>query len=330
MVSSQNDNSNNFIQTAVGIGAGSVSGYAISRGAKAIKNPYLDKAAGILDDFSPEEQDAFFKEAERMIDESGIVKKGFRGIATSLTIPVSNLAHVKNYSPKGFSIITQRDIANIGKQIDKSSILNQIWAFIALIGMDVEKFCGYLYGQYNNAPKIEDSIKNGGFMEFANKIFSTKAGSLLHEVGHAVNANSNLLSKVPGKLALISSFFLIPLTAANAMFSKKPEKRQPDGKDQRSLIKKVRDFTHKHLALTITGLSMPLLLEEGLASFRATNFAKTSTLLGEATKQKHNKALMIAFTTYLISTASLTLAIKTAVTVKDTIVNWHPKKDDVS
>ncbi|MEI8388797.1 MAG: zinc metallopeptidase, partial [bacterium] len=163
--------------------------------------------------------------------------------------------------------------------------------------------------------KIQSGIKYGGYNPSFNYVISGRTGSLLHEIGHAINKNKNFFTRIPLRLKIVSSLVLTPLAILTAMFHKK-ENNNPENK---TFLTKTKDFVKERIGLTIAVLSLLSLVEEVLASLRAFKFTEKSKLMTEAIKKEHNKILLMAFGTYVADAAILTGMAKTAVWVKNKV-----------
>lgn len=174
--------------------------------------------------------------------------------------------------------------------------------------------------------KLAESITYGCFDPMSNRIFTGKPASVLHEIGHAINKNGNFLTRLPHNLTIISRIALIPLAILTAIFTKKPKKTRGEETNNKTSWQKLKEFVHNHIGLTVVGLSIPLLVEEGLASARAIKFVNASKTLSETVKNQHNKLLKIAYGSYLIGTAVIASAASLTVYTKDKIMDYFNKK----
>lgn len=360
---------NNFSKTALSLAGGAATGFAVNNGVKYLGKPYYNTCIENLDKFTPEEKEILSQEAQRMVSESGIKEKGFKGFVEIDLLKKDNSTFDYNNTKNHSILHDQKYKTNTSKPIKLSlreklkQILEEEIKTIkefkngeklsvnaAKNELESGMFKSLIYGSFGNklkisllavtAPfkKISDillgkwkkkdlnkSIANGCFDPLSNRIFSGKQGSLMHEVGHAINRNKNFLTKIPSNLGLISSFVLIPFVILNALFNKKPQK-QSEQTDERSNFKKLRDFTHKHIGLTIAGLMLPTLAEEALASSRAIKFANASKIMSDNMKKQHKKSLKLAYGTYIFTTIITASTAKLVVSVKDKIIEHKSKK----
>ncbi|MEI8128638.1 MAG: hypothetical protein WCG95_03370 [bacterium] len=351
-------------QAMLGIACGAGAGLVLRKGVDQLKKPYFKLFLENADKFTPQEQEALTKEANRMIEESGIAEKGFNGvnwIDASKKSTVKSIKEIIDSKLKEFKIskyltksISEQTLENLEK-LDpthsvstgkittdeaakkliggilktavKGSLKDKLTLCFMLVTAPISKLANILTGQFKNKDVNEllKSITLGAFDPFSNRIFTSKPASVLHEIGHAINKNTNFFTKIPNNLSLISKGALIPLAILTAIFTKKPKNPDAEQTTNKSSFEKLKEFVHNHIGLTVAGLSLPLLVEEGLASTRAVKFVNASKVLSETTKNQHNKVLKIAYGSYLIGTAVLASGASLAVFVKDKIVEYTTK-----
>lgn len=330
----------NLPQTAAGITGGVAASYCLLKGSKVVLKPFYVKFLKELDKFTPAEKADLAKEANRMVDESGIVKKGFKGIT------LADLGESETRTPSAITeflnlnnteqILKERqylrdatiEIANEMKQVKENGPLYPKTLFwLSKITKPLVKISDGLYGKFESVGIIQ-VLRTGGFFPIINRIYSEKPVTLLHEVGHAINTNKSTLTRIPFFLMIVSAGILTPFVMINAMLTKKPKENEENQKDSISFFKKTRDFTHKHIGLTMGGLFVPMLVEEALATSRAIKFVNASNVLSTSVKKQHNKALMYAYSTYLVGTTLYSLTAKLSVSVKDRIVQLLSRKKD--
>lgn len=354
-IQTKQSNESHLPQTALGIAGGAGAGLALRKGINQLKKPYFNALFENLDKFTPQEQDALAQEANRMVEESGIVEKGFNGInwidtstkstktsikdiiktSTSSTKPISeqimeNLERLDPTHSATTGKITADEALNklVGgtlKTAVKGSLKDKLTLCFMIITAPMSKLADVLTGQFKNKKGSEKLlVTTGCFEPFSNRIFTSKPASVLHEIGHAINRNTNFLTRIPLNLSFLTRM-LIPLAILTAIFTKKPQKSDNEQTTNKSSFEKLKEFVHKHIGLTVAGLSIPLLVEEGLASAHAFKFVNTSKVISETTKNQHNKALKMAYGTYLIGAAVLASVASLAVFVKDKIVEHTTK-----
>lgn len=294
-----NKRHNNVLILPLGVVAGAASSRLLLEAFKFTNKQYQESL--LKSNFSSLEQEIFIDEADRMVKESGILAKGFRGIE----IPGRNTLEKIPKTPLSFT-----------------KKLEQVFYRIAV---PLDKFSKMLLGVFGNTAK-DNSYKKAFFSTSKNMVSSEFPEALLHEVGHALDYNKNFITKMLIIIAPISMHVLIPVVIINAMLTKKQNESKKDNKEG-NIINRVRNFTHNHIGLTVTTLVVPTLLKEFTASFRAVKFANKSNKMTEIMKQKHTKSLMLAFSTYLIGGALRVLTAEVAVRVKDKIWSYQLKKE---
>lgn len=294
----------------VGIAAGAGAGYCVGKGANLALKPYYKNLMSSFDTFHSTNSGIMIQEAERMANEANLYQKGFKGIKI---VDVSSKDKITQ-ATKAFT-------AEIVKSIKEGSVFKKIKFGSFCILKKITDFSYTLIGKnvkFELKTKANNCVKYGGYNPICNNVISGSTSSLLHEVGHAINKNKNFLTRIPSRLAMMSTVLLTPLAILTAMFHKKDKNQNPENK---SFLTKTMDFIKDNTGLTIAGLSLPLLAEEGMASLRAVKFANKSTLMTEAVKKAHSKLLLMAFGTYAAGAVVLTAMAKTAVWVKDKITN---------
>lgn len=343
---------NNLPQTALGITGGAVAGFALRKSFAQFLKPYYKDFIKNVDKFTPQEQEALIQEADKMIKESSIVEKGFKGInwidasknteknTDIIGEKLKNINSIESFK-EFIKEIKKIDstVADPLKKISADEAINKLVngilkviltgsfkdrlkiAFIiatAPIRIMANLLTGKIENKNKSYKQLKESIKTGCFDSLSNRIFTSKPASVLHEIGHAINKNTNFLTKLPDNLALVS-IALIQLALLTAIFSRKPQKKDKEQPENKNSIEKLKNFDHKHIGLVVIGLSAPKLVEEGIASFRAIKHVNASKILEETTKKQHNKTLKIAFGSYIIGTAALAAVVKSVVFVKDKI-----------
>lgn len=115
---------------------------------------------------------------------------------------------------------------------------------------------------------LSNSKVHGSFWRSANKVKMYGKGSILsvfHELGHAMNSNSGKISKIAKKLTC-SWYLSLPIALYIALKSSRPKK--PDEN------KKSKDFIENNAGKITFTTFLPILVEEGSASFRGWKEAK--------------------------------------------------------
>ena len=173
---------------------------------------------------------------------------------------------------------------------------------------------------------------NACYLPGANKIILPSKSlrtSVFHEMGHALNANGNVILKclqksrnltrgIPGLVLLIS------------LLNKRPQgSEKVDTSTVKGKIQNVSDKIKNNAGL-ITALSMaPMVFEEGLASLRGQGIAKNLLKEGMLSKELLKKIKMgnlAGFTSYALALVGAVAATEVAIKVKDGIQKRHEDK----
>lgn len=356
----------NLLGIAGGVTAAYAGEYALSK----IRRPYIKHFIKNINQFNPIDNETLIAEADRMVQESKITKKGFQDITlvkpremweipgltsfkklklSDLLTPLDEnsintsfseycMSHnpARNELYKNCNYVKKQPLAikdagnkyryDIIKtyQTGNTGVKARLW--FETITNPLKKISDLMTASYiPYDSKIEAGVTTGMFNLISNNITSGSPNSLLHEVGHAINKNKNILTKFPQTFSTISSKVLIPFVILNALFTNKPKKDENENNNN-SIFNKVREFTRKHVGLTVAGLWAPILLEESLATTRAIKFVNKSKAIKENVKKQHNKCLKIAFGTYILAAVSSGALAQLAVFVKDKIVEYKPKQ----
>jgi len=337
----------------LGIAGGTAAGFATFKAGNIPMKAYYKSFLQNIDKFTPEEKDQLIDEANKMVVKSEIKEKGFKGISLIDTaekksdeimdglnkhfniniddIPKTDEINAKRTNPKNrIKISANEALSEIGRGVGEKSRTGTLGEKLKMKFLRITRtlpvFSQRILGNFQTG-KAQDSIRMGLFDSISNKIYAGQPGSLLHEVGHAINRNGSLLSKAPLNIYLISKQLLIPAAIFTSVFSTRP--KETDNKhEHKGFMIKVRDFVHKNIGLTIVGLSLPLLYEEASATIKAINFVNKSDVLSKNAQKQHNKALKLAYGTYVISTAIFATTAQIVIAVKDKIQTpKHSKKD---
>jgi len=378
-IQTKQNNESHLPQTVLGFAGAAGVGFALRKGVTQLYKPYYKGFMDNLDKFTPQECALLVQEANRMIEESDIVKNGFNGInwidTNKKSMPLKRRNIIKNelndikdskslIKPFLMKIIEHQELpisksiieiadkldppsSNVTGKISTKEAVNKFTggilrisargslkdrlklSFLA-IASPLVKLADLLTGNIQNKKRVRKllkSVTNGCFDPFSNRIFTAKPASVLHEIGHAINKNTSFLTRIPQNLTLISKGALIPLAILTAILTKKPQKLDNEETNNKSSFKKLKEFVHNHIGLTLAGLSVPLLIEEGLASSRAIKFVNSSKTLSETIKNQHNKVLKMAYGSYLIGTAILVCVASLTVFVKDKIIKHTVKSN---
>ena len=148
--------------------------------------------------------------------------------------------------------------------------------------------------------------------------------NVFHELGHAMNANGNVITKSLFKSKILSPYgvpLIMPILLANALWHKDSDKNKNDEK----IMDKTRNFLAKH-AVGLTALSLaPMVAEEGLASIRGLRAA--SKYLPKESVRKLGWNYSKAFMTYVLLSGGITLGVDLGIKLANKIkTDAHNKK----
>lgn len=170
----------------------------------------------------------------------------------------------------------------------------------------------------SNLNKQIENLKSGNnaaFIPNSNKILVSgekMAPATFHEMGHALNANTNGAGKILAKLRKPGMILAAAALLIGAFKPKKVEGEEPEG-----TIDKTTTFIKNNAGKLAFAGFIPLLTEEGLASIKGAKMAKP--LLGPEAYKNLNKMHGKAFLTYLGSAVCMGLAARAASWVHDKI-----------
>lgn len=141
--------------------------------------------------------------------------------------------------------------------------------------------------------------------------------AVFHEIGHALNANSDKLSTkmlVKAKKLSKKNFLAVSLTCLGiGLFH---NKKSPAKK--KSKFQKTMDFVHNNAGKIIFLAFSPVILEEGLASIKGKKLAKS--YLNTAQNKLHAKNLSLALFSYISMAVISSCAVTLGILVKDKII----------
>lgn len=272
---------NDAFQSNVGYFAGT----AVSTGLGLCALPIADKMIKINHNIAPDKAAEIFEHAKTALKNSGLGEK----------VSFEVIKDAKNISP-----ITQAMV----EKIDKMKLPKTIKNFMKM-----------------NIPEHAAATgKNAFFAPFANKIVYNPEKIALapfHEIGHAMNWNTKWgkaiqLSRNP-LMALAGTITLLALSAKSK--SRVEHQEQQTGKPQKKgFMSFIRDNAGK---LTFASM-LPVVIEEGIASYRGAKLAKP--LLSPEMFKKMNKANILALGTYVLGAVAMGLGAWAGVKIKDKLV----------
>lgn len=142
------------------------------------------------------------------------------------------------------------------------------------------------------------------------------SGSLLHEIGHAVNFSRIKAFSVPAQLIFHIG---VPVVFMTSLFST-PQKNKTDN----TVIDKVRCFIKSNSGVLAFACYLPILGEEAIASVRAINFAKKAridnkNILDPSQIKALSRTFKLAFSTYVVAAVGIGVAVQCASLVKDKV-----------
>lgn len=318
-----------FSQTAA-VAPAAIAGLAIT--AQARKNSVLSKGDSV----------EFSKAIQKGLKDTGLYDKGVR-VYKIKEKQIANVDYIKD---------TLKDIKNIySKDTKKSkaafdSLFKKAEELIqydkkdkrALSAIQKELELPNLKDMPQQAQRISSiaaKIKGIIFKEGMNAAYIPKAGKIVtpdkhfitsafHEMGHALNNNGAM--KVLQKIRPLSLILPTYILLASLLNKRKVNDIQDesDSKFQRGM-----DFIKRN-AVKITAIStLPMLLEEGIASIRGQNIAKKLLEEGSLSKDLYKKVKqtnIAGFSTYALSAIAFVVGAKVAIRLKDKIQKDYEEK----
>lgn len=164
---------------------------------------------------------------------------------------------------------------------------------------------------------------NACYLPKANKIITPDKHlqtSVFHEIGHALNANGNILTKGLQKCRPLAKF--VPTIVLLVSLLNKTPKNANNSEENKSegILKKTANGIKNHAGL-ISGLAIaPIVIEEGLASLRGQKLAKGLVKEGKLSKELFKKIKLTNlgdFTSYASLLVATVIAINAAIKAKD-------------
>ena len=137
---------------------------------------------------------------------------------------------------------------------------------------------------------------------------------VFHEIGHSINHNLSkfglILQKCRG-VSLIGPAML-------ALYGICTRKNEPDENGNLSKLQKANNFIRNNIGKLSFALTLPMLLEEGMASIRGEKLAKK--LLDKDMMKYIKKGNLIGYASYVCTAALLSLSSYLGVKVKDRVL----------
>ena len=146
--------------------------------------------------------------------------------------------------------------------------------------------------------------------------------ALYHELGHAHNYNMGKVSKYLFLFRPISMY----APALIALYGAFSRKSKPEGAKKLTGAQKTNNFIRDNAGKISLALTLPMLIEEGLATKKGLGWAKK--YLSPENFKHVKKGNLIAYTSYLITAAAFALGSWTAVKVKDKLIAKKEREDE--
>lgn len=137
-----------------------------------------------------------------------------------------------------------------------------------------------------------------------------------HEIGHSLNTNFSKVGKALQKMRPM--MMLSPIVLLIGAFGR--EKPESENKVKNAYNKTI-NFIRNHAGLLALGAGLPMLIEEGMASFNGNKIAKN--LLSAEMAKKVFKTNRAGFLSYLGAVAGSAIAADVAVRIKNHKQNKH-------
>jgi hypothetical protein len=255
--------------------------------------------------------------AQKMADESGLTKKGFK----NLFIDKDNKQQLVDKVLEEIDISTKKSkVAQFKekcaeKYIDATIGKGEKGTGKALL-QSFKKVIAEVY-----AWMVEKGF-NAFYLPETNVAATAKKKSdlIYHEIGHAMNANSSKFAKFAQSAARRIPALVLPITMLTALCH---TNLKPKNNEEKSKTTKVLDYI-KNNAGKLTFFSfVPMIMEEALASARGIKFVGKEFGTGRAAKI--GALYTVALGSYIGAAAIQGYAVKIAGKVRDKIVYPKPK-----
>ena len=146
--------------------------------------------------------------------------------------------------------------------------------------------------------------------------------ALYHELGHAHNFNMSKFGKILFKCRLVSMY----APAFIALYGAFSRKSKPEDGKELTGVQKTNNFIRDNAGKLSLACTLPMLLEEGMATKKGLGWAKK--YLSPENFKIVIKGNLIAYTSYLLTAASMGLASWLAVKVKDKLIAKREKEQE--
>lgn len=275
---------NNTFNNVVGIGAG-YGTYKV--GKKVIGFPVRSYLESTLSSYSPEENAMMFNAGEKTLDNSWLKSKGI------------TMQHL--------------DTKNVHEIIEELNKKN------AESNKGIPKCISFIFDKLLHEPQIEAvkeiaEGKNACYAPGLKRVLVNKdkmSFSVFHELGHAINDQCKGWKHGIKNCSIIGGLLITPILLT-ALIHKSKEDEADKNKKQKCL-----DFIKNNCGKLVFACSVPVMLEEGLASINAVKLAKQ--VLPKEKVSKMNKMNAKAWCSYLLSGITMGLMANLAVYVRDKV-----------
>ncbi len=292
---SNNNRTSSVRNKAVAVGAGVVgAGIGMAMPCMTLKDSFtiqsqtgIDSAKKFMQMLMPEVEtfESASKNAKAILEETGLGAKGVK------------------FSPVDKTTEGMRTLEGVidANMTSKNSVAQRL-----------KKVYTQMFGEGANAAYFtnsKDVVVN------KNSLYS----SVYHELGHAKNANGNFFTKSLQKARNITPFgvsLVAPVVLAVGLFHK-VDKNKPQ--EEKGKLEKTLDFVSNNAGKLTLASYVPMLAEEGLASFNGINMAKKYLSPDQLGKLKGNylKAWGTYAATAGLVAGGVALGIKVANVIKD-------------
>lgn len=307
------------------IGAVVTGGVVHQLGAGIVAEPAMMAVKSVEKKFSPEECDALRNGVKQMVKDTGLDKKGVRikwlnplkpgkSVMESLKDKGEKASLFENFYRK-FADMQYIDTTRRGDN-----------AFFCPTDMKLPKIRSKEYNELiaqGKADIASKKLNEKGVYIKKNSIILSKEympAAGYHEVGHAMNANLSKFGKFLQKSRGISMYapMLLGLYCAFSKNSKPNEGEQLNGRQ------KTKNFIRKNAPALCLVASVPMLLEEGMATAKGNKFAKK--VLSPDVAQRALKSNLFAYASYLAFAVFAALGVKVARDIKDNAIAKKEKE----
>lgn len=288
-------NNNSSCDVVLGAGAGASTYYCTKKFAPKFVNGNIMRAAT---SFTPDEKSVLKNSAEGVFKKSGLADKGVEYI------------HADENNRK---VVTKNLLEKVEETVQefiKKYINPKHKKKVKVVDND-----SCVHGKIKRMIKLVSKGKNAFYHPFSKQIVINKKDfsfAAFHEMGHAINANKNIWTKLL-HYGSYSSMFIAPFIVGLGLMKGKKQ----DGQKQEGFADRTGMFIKDNCGKLAFMSVIPLLAEEGIASIRGYNLAKNT--LKQPLLNKLCKAYGLAWCTYLSTAVIIGAGANLAIRVKDKI-----------